>query len=334
MYFICLLGLFFVVHTTYAQEEEQAIYTASSWYFRPPVPLRKGVSFFSTGYNYYYQNFDIDIKLFSVGISRGFAYASAGMRVLFYGLVSASAKYKFLYPLQGHKYKLMQHIGEFKLGWQPDNVAIYNTSNVGLMNLYVQKNNKLQSMRVYNNTSEIGVLLLDMPHNVRIDANMKFFYDHAIDYNENLYEVYFDTVFVQSHGFGQLGIKPFVSYTDSIGEVRHIKPEKNILRNTNFTIFGPTTFYNFAGGALLEYRFFFLSFLQRYKASEDLYLSVMYNVAYFNKKNDIDSGDVKMYYGGGLGFNIFGAFPLSVQFVVDEDNYMGFSIVSSIIPLY
>lgn len=335
MSLVCLLLLYIVIHT-YAQEElgdeKPAPYTARSWYLRNPSPLRKGVSFFSVGYSYYYQNFDVDINVLNIGIIKEF-YAETHVSALFYGLVGISVGYKFLYPLQVTKYELMQHIGQFELGWHPDNATLYNTSNIGLMNLYTQEHDELRSMRVYNNTSEIGILLLDMPKSVRIDANIKFFYDYAIDYDESIYEVYFDTVFVQSHGFGQLGIKPFVSYTDSIGTVSEIKPEKNFLKNTNFTVYGTIPFYNFAGGALLEYRFYFLNFLQQYKWYEDLYISATYNVAYL-KQHDTEEGEVKMYYGGGLGVNIFGSFPLSAQFVMDEDFNMGFSIVSGIIPLY
>ncbi len=329
-----------LIPISHAQERElanstkdaQKPYSASMWYFYPPSPRKKGVAFFTMGYNYYYQNFDLKATLLQLGLGSAY-YADTNIMALFSGRVGVGVGYRFRYPFNVKKYKLMEHIGRFTLGWYPSNMFVSNTSRIGLMNLYAQDTQALLSMRVYRNTMSIGSMLVNLPDIVRLDTQARFVYDYAIDYDEHLYEVYFNASLVQDHGFGELALKPFVSYTNSIGDVKAIKAQKSLLQHMTFSIFGPVPFYNFAGGALFEYRFFFLSFLNSYQWYEDFYISASYNVAYIDDEAR-DVGEVKMYYGGAIGFNLFGSVPFSFQFLIDEDANMVFSIMSAIIPPY
>ena len=251
-------------------------YSGSSWYFSPPSPRPNGVSLFSAGYNTFRDNFNLNIRMLSMGLGPN-VDADTGIRMLFFGRLGVRLGYTLLYPWNFSRYDLVQHYGSFA-------------------------------------------------------AQGTFIYETAPNYNDHFYEVDFGTVFVQDHGFGEIALRPFVSYTNSIGEARRVSPQKNFLKNTTFS-FLPPEFYNFAAAALFEYRFYVLSFLDSYRWYEDFYIAVNYNLAYIHNENS-GRGRVKMYYGGGLGFNLFGSVPFSFQLILDESGRFGFSFFTSIVPAY
>ena len=306
-------------------------YSGSSWYFSPPSPRPNGVSLFSAGYNVFRDNFNLNVRMLNMGLGPN-VDADTGIHMLFFGRLGLRLVYTLLYPWNFPRYDLAQHYGSFAVSWYPKNATLENDSRLGRINGYFRNDPDIRPILLYRNISRVNVLLVNRPSSLRFDAQGTFIYENALDYNDHFYEVDFGTVFVQDHGFGEIALRPFVSYTNSIGEVRRVSPQKNFLKNTTFS-FLPPEFYNFAAAALFEYRFYVLSFLDSYRWYEDFYIAANCSLAYIHDESS-GRGRVKMYYGGGLGFNLFGSVPFSFQLILDESGRFGFSFFTSIVPAY
>ena len=306
-------------------------YSGSSWYFSPPSPRPNGVSLFSAGYNAFRDNFNLNVRMLNMGLGPN-VDADTGIHMLFFGRLGLRLGYTLLYPWNFPRYDLVQHYGSFAVSWYPKNATLENDSRLGRINGYFQNDPGIHPILLYRNISRVNVLLVNRPGSLRFDAQGTFIYENAPNYNDHFYEVDFGTVFVQDHGFGEIALRPFLSYTNSIGEARRVSPQKNFLKNTTFS-FLPPEFYNFAAAALFEYRFYVLSFLDSYRWYEDFYIAANCSLAYIHDESS-GRGRVKMYYGGGLGFNLFGSVPFSFQLILDESGRFGFSFFTSIVPGY
>ena len=306
-------------------------YRGSSWYLSPPAPRPDGVSLFSLGHNAFRENFNLNTTMLNLGLGPN-VDANAGIRMLLFGRLGIRFGYALRYPWNFSRSDLLQDYGTFAVAWYPSTATLENDSRLGRINGYLQNDPGIRPIFLYRNISRVNVLLVNRPDSVRFDAQSRFVYEHALDYHDQFYEVYLGTVLVQDHGFGEIAVRPFVSYTNSIGEARQVRPQKNLLENTTFSSL-PPEFYNFAAAALLEYRFYVLRFLDSYRWYEDLHIAANYNLAYVHDESR-DRGAAKTYYGGGLGFNLFGSVPFSFQVIVDADSTIGFSFFTSIIPAY
>lgn len=311
------------------EEFKKDKYTGGSWFYNTPSGHFSGASFFSLGYDYFFENTDIKLTLFDIG-NNGSFYLQPAVRFLFYSVFEIGMGYLFSMPPNEYYYE-MEHVGNVSFSFFPRNMKIINDSQFGIMRTrYDRESNRLMPFLMYRNITSFNYMLVNKPL-IRVDLNASFVYDYSVEYKESFYDLYADLTILQDHYYGEFAIKPFITYNDSIGTVSKIKDAQNFVKLTSFSIFGDPTLYNFAVGALAEYRFFFLKFLGGHQPYEDMYLSVTYSLGYINDKYNSDPKIVQ-YYGGGLGFDIMGMVPLSVQFIADDRNNIGFSVFTSIAP--
>lgn len=336
----CVLYAILLTTYTYAQTDEgdeERAYTKGNIYTNyPQFDPEGGFSFFSMGYNYFYNNTNIDWMFFDMGMGAGGYYVNPSVALLQKSLLSLELGYTFTYPYNPFAYDLMQHIGNAKIGAHLPHTIIDNDTQFGLFSTYYKADTqKRESLLFLKNTTGVSYVLLNMADIFRWDINSTFSYEYAVEHQEAFYNVQFNTILKQNHRFGEIAVKPLLAYVDAVGSSAYISNQRDFLDLTTYAMFGDVALYNGAGAVLMEYRLFLLSFLNTYQWYEDFYLAGTYNIAFLTTDpDDISQHEMKMYYGGGVGFNIFGGFPMSVQFLLDEDKNMGFSIVSTIIPRY
>ncbi len=326
----------------YAEDNEDNSYNITSLYinYSRVSTIIPGYSFISTGYRHHHHNFDVDVDFLDVGTGARL-YASTGFSFSAFSIFQIGFGYIFTIPYNVTQYELIEHIGYTKIGLQFGDALLRNQTDVGIKSrFYLQGRAGLQSLFMMSNTTTLKYLLVQMEDIFSWHLAAGFTYDYSVKHQESLYQAQVETVLLQNHIYGELGLRLLFSYADAIGDISVLRRQRNFLSLTTTSMANASIpFYNIAAAAQSEYRFFFLKFLRTYKWYEDFYLAASYIVAYLgnNTRGTLDSSTVynlKHYFGVGIGFKIFGSFPMTLRVVFDEDRNIGFTIVSSILPLF